>query len=170
MGIPSSTFSAAQKRMAGIAPAPKPRAARGTGAALVAKANRLARLPAILELLDVDTLPVDVEVTGKPHTMNGLERSYANMLDSLQFAGLIVAYDFEPIRLHIGVGRCFFKVDFIVRYPDGHIEAVDCKGERHASGIRGIRTAAKLFPQWRFRILTKKRGAWIYEEISPENK
>ncbi len=147
-----------------IAPT-KPRAARGKGSASVCKAAKLERLPGVLRLLGVDKLPSDVELTGSKHEMNGVERAYANMLDALQFADEVLWWDFEPVRLHIGVGRCWLKPDFIVRYADGHIEAIDTKGQRHASGIRGMRVAAKQFPQWSFRIVSKVRGSWVYEDL-----
>jgi hypothetical protein len=174
MGISSKEFRAAgfsegSNRTSTRTPATKHRAERGTGLWSINKRKRAERTPVVLELLNINQLPNDVRVKPEGGAMNGLEIEYAETLRILQRVGEVVQFDFEPIDLHIGVGTCWFSPDFIVRLKDGTILADDTKGERKASGIRGIKVAAKQFPGLKFRIVTKTKAGWVYEEIR-ENK
>lgn len=168
MGIPSSQLSAAQKRMAGLAPPAAPRKRRGEGKASIAKANRLDRLPEVLKLLGVDKLPDGIRVNAAERNPNGWERGFASDLQLMLNHGALKSFAFEPIDLRVGVGTCRYCPDFIVRGNDGTIMVYELKGHKWAAGMRAVKSAALIYPNWKFFLVENKSGKWVYTELSPE--
>lgn len=162
-------ITAAQLHRMGIStdgkrlPAPKAAAERGTGATGRVKANK----PAVLALLGMTTLPDGVVVKATPgEPCNSWECDYAGMLAVLQVHDKsVAAWGYQPIRFRIA-GGCFFTPDFVVRYADGRIVAVDVKGYmREAARIR-IRIAAEKYPWMQFIVARKKHEKWETEIVS----
>src|SRR5258705_9214761 len=60
-------------------------------------------------------------------TMNKTERSYAGRLDQLKYAGKILWYGFEAIKLRLA-DNTFYTPDFAVMAADGVIELHEVKG------------------------------------------
>jgi hypothetical protein len=143
----------------------KVRKKRGDGAASIRKDRIIWRTSEVLKLLGVKTMPDGVEVV-PPGMPNKTEMKYLSMLCAMKMVGEIAAYDFAPVRLRVGVGACKYKPDILIRHNDGSIEVIECKMWRWANGISKVKTAAMLFPQWRFRIASLVNGTWEYEELS----
>lgn len=96
---------------------------------------------------------------------SGWERTYAGHLETLRIAGEVAWWGHEKIRVRLGTGA-WFKVDFMVIFPDGHWEAHEIKGHmREAANIR-IKVAASLYP-WPFFIVRPSKGGWSYVQVKP---
>lgn len=93
--------------------------------------------------------------------MNRTEAAYAETLEARKAAGEIVAYWFEPFSLrlsHPDAGHpATYCPDFMVLLPSGLTYIDDVKGGMadNAAIVR-IKTAAELFPLWRFRLVQKR--------------
>lgn len=105
-------------------------------------------------------------------TMNKLEAAYA---EALKLDEAVHSFWFEPLSLrlsHPGSGQpARYSPDFLVLYSDGTTCLDDVKGgfaDDKASGVR-TKTAAELFPLWKFRIVTKQAkkrgGGWKIVEV-----
>lgn len=68
-----------------------------------------------------------------PKGMNKTETAYAAHLEILRAAGEIQWYGFEVIKVRIG-HDCWICPDFLVVYPDRHLELHDTKGTRKKAG------------------------------------
>jgi hypothetical protein len=109
--------------------------------------------------------PCEAKPAKPKRGMNKWETLYASVLEGNQRAGLIVWYEFEPMRLRLA-DRSFYKPDFCVIGADGTVNFFEIKGFwREASRVR-IKVAARLFPWARFVAVTKRDGGWHEEEFS----
>lgn len=63
-------------------------------------------------------------------TMNRTERAYAEHLRKLQYAGQVLWYRFEPIKLRLA-DKTFYEPDFMVMRQGGAIELHEVKGAKH---------------------------------------
>src|SRR5262245_55795357 len=63
----------------------------------------------------------------KPGKMNKSERAYSEHLDALKYAGRILWYRFEGIKLRLA-DNTFYTPDFAVMTADGQIECHEVKG------------------------------------------
>jgi len=99
--------------------------------------------------------------------MNGTERAYGAHLDQLKAQGVVTWWAFEHVRLKIASGKkaAWYTPDFLVKFSDGRLEAVEIKGSffREAAKVR-LKVAAGLFP-WPFVVVRKIGGAWVREEF-----
>lgn len=98
--------------------------------------------------------------------MNKWEQSFADeVLDRRRRAGEIRDWRFEPIKLVIGCGAVYTP-DFYCRMADGSVTVFEVKGHRHAASIVRLKTAAMLWPEWKFVFVTRGKGAgWSYTPV-----
>ena len=100
-------------------------------------------------------------------TMNKTERSYAGQLDQMKFAGKILWYGFEAIKLRLA-DNTFYTPDFAVMAADGVIELHEVKGFWTDDARVKIKVAADKFP-FRFMAMKpralKAGGGWEVEEF-----
>lgn len=78
--------------------------------------------------------------------------------------GSIREWAYETERLEIGAGA-FYTPDFPVTVFDGMREMREVKGYRREAAMVRIRVAAKLYPQFRFVLVTKVNGQWNHTTI-----
>jgi hypothetical protein len=95
--------------------------------------------------------------------MNGLETKYAQKLEAMKFAGEIVWFSYEPIKLVLA-DRTTYTPDFLVMLANGDIEAHEVKGFWLDAASIKIKVAAEKFP-FRFKAITYERREWVYEEF-----
>lgn len=97
------------------------------------------------------------------------EREYGQYLDVLKVAIPLFDWAYEPDRLEIGVGA-FYKPDFRI-YGDhlsyGQREYREVKGYRREAAMVRLKAAALRYPDYRFFLVTKKRGQWHHQLIQP---
>ena len=103
----------------------------------------------------------------KAGTMNKTETAYAAHLDALQFAGHVLWYKFEGIKLRLA-DNTFYTPDFAVMQSDGQIELHEVKGFWADDARAKIKVAADLYP-FRFIAIKAKAkrdgGGWDVEEF-----
>jgi hypothetical protein len=161
---PNAKLRDQRQRLLGEAPA-KPMAARGTvKAATVAEMAEL-RTRACAAL-GVSTLPDGVEPR-RPGAMNKWELRYAERCNLDIGLAELKSWEYEIIRLRIGVGRCFYSPDFVCLDVNGRVSIIEVKGWRWAAGIVRVKVAAKLYPQWDFMLAKWTTNGWEYEELTP---
>jgi len=85
--------------------------------------------------------------------MNKTEARYAQHLEAHQRIGLLLWYGFEAITVKLG-NDCRLTPDFLVMYPDGHLELHDTKG---AKKIKSGRRAGQTKPYVEEDALVKAR-------------
>lgn len=105
-----------------------------------------------------------------PGQMNKTERRFADRLRELEFAGEVVQWDFEPIKLRLGADwKTTLTVDFMVCHADGLIELIDVKGSGPIEQVAMVKlkTAARLYPAFLFVVMqeTKTLGTFNRQEI-----
>jgi len=99
----------------------------------------------------------------KPSTMNKTEQRYADQLEMQYRAGKIVAWRFNAIRFRLAEGA-YYKPDFFIVKLDS-FEIHETKGFfREAAKVR-IKTAAELYPWFKWYAVQLKKKAWVYEEF-----
>jgi hypothetical protein len=103
-------------------------------------------------------------ILGRDSRMNKWEARYAERLRGTQAAGEIVAFDFEAMKFNLGF-RCWYCPDFVVTLPDGRIECHEVKGFMRDDAAVKIKTAARRFPSFRFRLARIVKGAWVVTEV-----
>ncbi len=100
--------------------------------------------------------------------MNKTEAAYAAQLELEKQAGEITSYDFEAVKLRLGK-KTFYTSDFLVRLKNGELELREVKGYWKDDARVKIKTAAYLYPMFRFVGITKVRkrdgGGWRREEF-----
>lgn len=102
----------------------------------------------------------------KPGQMNKLEKKYADHLDSLLFAGDILAWQFQPLKVKLAKAT-FYTPDFLVQEPDTTLTMVDVKGHWEDDARVKIKVAAQAFPFWTWKGVSWKGGHWQDEVIVP---
>jgi len=100
--------------------------------------------------------------------MNPTEEAYGAQLELEKQAGLITWYAFEPIKLRLGKNT-FYTPDYGVRLESGELELREVKGFWRDDARVKIKTAAYLYPIFRFVAVTKQKeregGGWRREEF-----
>jgi hypothetical protein len=99
----------------------------------------------------------------KPRIKTGLYRSawesdYALRLDGLRQSGVILAWQYEAVRLKLAPNTTYTP-DFMVITP-GEIQFIEIKGQRRAAGMAKFKVAADLYPWFRFVMVERKNGNW----------
>ena len=101
-----------------------------------------------------------------PHSMNKLEGAYADRLGLYRHAGEIQGYRFEPIKLRLGGDwKTTYTPDFQVIAKDGTIEFHEVKGFMREDAAVKLKVAAAEYPEFRFLLATRVKGAWKVEEF-----
>lgn len=104
-----------------------------------------------------------------PGVMNKTEAAYAERLEVLKQYDEVGHYVFEAVRFVVGVKRCTYMPDFMVVLPDGLIEFHEVKGYWLDDARVKIKAAAKQFPWFTFKAVTrqpkKRGGGWEVEEF-----
>lgn len=100
--------------------------------------------------------------------MNKTETAYAAQLELEKQAGEITSYQFEAVKLRLGK-KTFYTSDFLVLLKNGELELREVKGFWKDDARVKIKTAAHLYPMFRFVGITKARkrdgGGWRREEF-----
>lgn len=100
-----------------------------------------------------------------PGKMNGLELRYSKVLDDRKVLGEVEAYWFERFNLKLA-DKTYYKPDFLVQLPSGHLEFHEVKGGFFTDkGRVKIKVAAEQFPLFPFVVVTRKKGEWKQERI-----
>jgi hypothetical protein len=104
-----------------------------------------------------------------PGEMNKLERAYSEHLEQQRYAGEILEWHFEAVKLKLATAT-FYTPDFMVMLPDGLIEFAEVKGGYFYDDAKvKLKVAAKLFP-FRFRLVKRQAkkdgGKWLSEEVA----
>lgn len=93
------------------------------------------------------------------------EADYKDYLTILVAAGEIKSFQYEAVRLNIGIGA-WFKCDFLVQENDGSLSFREVKGFERAAAMVRIKSAAKQFPWWKFSIVKKVDGKWMERAVA----
>lgn len=119
---------------------------------------------AILRELETPAAPVKVPRT-LANGMNKLERDFSLQLDLCKLRGDIKWWAFNSIRLKLTGGKrsAYYKPDFAVITGSDEMVFYETKGFlREAANLR-IKVAAGLFPCFRFIMVRRIKGEWIYD-------
>lgn len=104
----------------------------------------------------------------KPGTLNRTELAYAAHLEALKWAGAVLWFRFEGMKLRLA-DNTFYTPDFCVMAGDGVMECHEVKGFWLDDGRAKIKIAADLYP-FRFRAVKprakKHGGGWEEEDFS----
>ena len=110
--------------------------------------------------------------TGKTHWKSKTEAMYAFYLDYQKTTGEISKWEYEGLKFKIGDASeveggkrsgAYFTPDFLVVFPDGHMELHEIKGGgycREAARVRFL-AARKQWPEFTWRMITKQRRDWV---------
>jgi hypothetical protein len=103
-----------------------------------------------------------------PGTMNRLEQRYAQQLELEKRDGLIIHWAYEALTVKLA-DATRLTVDFFVIVADGSIDLRETKGFMREEAWCKLKTAAALYPWFRFLLVrkaNKNSGAeWIIQEI-----
>lgn len=97
-------------------------------------------------------------------SMNKTETAYARQLQLLVLDGEVQRWLFEPIRLRLGEGA-WYTPDFLVVFPDGFLEFHEVKGFWREAALVRIKTAASLYPEFKFIVAKLIEGQWVLSEV-----
>ena len=100
-------------------------------------------------------------------TMNRTEAAYARHLDEQQYAGAVLWWKFEGLKLRLA-DNTFYTPDFAVLAADGVLECREIKGFWQDDARAKIKIAADIYPFrfMAFKAEAKKRGGgWICESF-----
>lgn len=98
--------------------------------------------------------------------MNKLEARYAAHLATLNWAGEILGFGFEEIKLKIGANRCWFTPDFHVIDLSGRLCFHETKGFMRDDARVKLQSAAKQYPQFRFVLVRAAGNGWDVETVA----
>lgn len=94
---------------------------------------------------------------------NNWERDFAQLLDQHKQEGRIKDWWYESLRFEIGKGA-WYKPDFPILMSDNEMIICEVKGRKREAGIAKIKAAALRHP-FRFFLVSKQKGAWVYDEV-----
>lgn len=95
--------------------------------------------------------------------MNKLETRYRNYLEGLKYAGEILWYCYEGIKLRLA-DNTTLTVDFPLMLANGELEMHECKGWWRDDARVKIKVAAALYP-FRFIGIRDINHEWVREEL-----
>lgn len=93
--------------------------------------------------------------------MNKTEAAYDKHLKALLGAGHISWYSFEPINIRLA-SKCYYRVDFLIMFPNGVIEAHEVKGFWQDDALVKFKVAAALLP-FKFKAIRMNKA--LFETI-----
>lgn len=96
--------------------------------------------------------------------MNGLETEYAQLLDYRKFAGEILQWEFEGIKLRLAP-RTYLTIDFPIVMPDGRLEMHDTKGFMREDAAVKIKCAQEKYPFFKFVVVRKVDGRFLSKDV-----
>lgn len=99
----------------------------------------------------------------KAGKMNKTETAYFNYLQTLQYAGDVLWFEFEPMNLKLA-DKCFYRIDFLVMVKSRQLECHEVKGYWTDDALVKIKTAAEKFP-FRFIAVKLVKGEWEVREF-----
>lgn len=99
----------------------------------------------------------------QPGKMNGLERKYVRHLELRKVAGELSAYFWDAVSLRLA-DRTLYLPDFLVFDADGFLELHEVKGHWEDDARVKFKTAAAMYPQFKFIAITSRKGVWHFEE------
>lgn len=102
--------------------------------------------------------------------MNSLEERYAGYLEQQSLAGEIKAYRFEALKLILVHGvpgkrkEMSYRPDFLILTRTNNVEFHEVKGYLREDAQIKLKVAAELFPWFKFILVTRNKGAWVFNE------
>lgn len=86
-----------------------------------------------------------------PGVPNKSEKMYMDLLDAQIASGEIIRWRFESLTFRLA-DKTTYCVDFIILYPDGHVECHETKGHSFREGRLKFKMAAELWPEfiWKY--------------------
>lgn len=100
----------------------------------------------------------------KPIFKSKLEQAFAGYLHGLLLAGDILQYRYEPLRFNLAPNTTITP-DFQIKLKDGTYEFLEVKGWAREDAIAKLKICARLYPEWRFVLVQRKRGVWEMKEL-----
>jgi len=103
----------------------------------------------------------------KTGQMNRTEAAYAQHLELLRNAGMVLWYRFEGLKLRLA-DNTFYTPDFVVMRADGQLEAHEVKGFWTDDARVKIKVAADQYPLAFLAVKVKSKkegGGWSTEEF-----
>lgn len=95
--------------------------------------------------------------------MNKTEEEYSKNLELLKYAGDIIAWHYEPVKLRLAQST-YYIPDFMVIFP-GHIEFHEVKGFWRDDARVKFKVAAETYPYFKFLSVKKNGKGFIHESI-----
>ena len=102
-------------------------------------------------------------VRRKPGEMNRWERDYSEHLTGLKFAGDVLWFEFDALKLRLA-DKTFYTPDFFVMTAALELEVHEVKGHWEDDARVKIKVAASRFP-FRFKAITRVKKEWVVEEL-----
>jgi len=102
----------------------------------------------------------------KAGALNQTEKAYAALLERRKYAGEVVWYRFEGVKLRLA-DNTFYTPDFAVMLSSGEMEMHEVKGFWTDDARVKIKVAASQYP-FRFVAIKKgsaKVGGWVFEDF-----
>ena len=93
-----------------------------------------------------------------------LEENYARYLHGLLLAGDIRQYRYEPMRFNLAP-LTTITPDFQVVTKEGQMEYHEVKGFAREDAMAKLKICARLYPEWKFWLVKRKRGVWELKEL-----
>ena len=94
-----------------------------------------------------------------------LESDYADRMGMLYKAGEFQSWGYERIKLRVGKGA-YYTPDFDWLDNNGQVHFDETKGYRREAAIIRLKAAAMVYPMFRFRLVTRNKEGWQYEEVN----
>lgn len=96
-----------------------------------------------------------------------LEAAYVRYLEALKFGEVIQDWWYEPWNFRLPGKRNYHRLDFLVWFPDGHMEIHQTKGwhKNLREGVSKAKTVAGLHPWAIHRLVTWDKGQWQYKQM-----
>jgi len=110
-------------------------------------------------------LPKSGATYGTERMRSKLEVEYAAYLDSLVYAGDVLAWRYEPMSLRLA-DRTTYTPDFLLILPDGTLELHETKGFWREKAWIKYKIAAEQYPWFVFACVMKsKGGVWQIKKV-----
>jgi hypothetical protein len=101
-----------------------------------------------------------------PKFKSGLERDYADFLETLYKQGQIQYWSYEPIRLRMG-DATGYNPDFFVISSDGEPQFHETKGFMRPNARTKLYTCAEQYWMFCFYLVTRnKKKEWHWEKLN----
>jgi hypothetical protein len=113
----------------------------------------------------------------EPGRMNKTEAAYDEHLTQEKWAGLIIDFWFESVKLRLA-DQTFYTADFFVHHSNGLLEVHEVKGRKKATATTPetafveddaavkIKVAAEQYPLFTFFLVFRSAsGAWVRREV-----